>query len=243
MKYIFTLLLFVLFTTNSSYSDTTFVNNHLGYKAYLPDNWVMEVKSDSQHYFFDTTDEYGALLSIVRHTKDATYDSPEAWTRANFIAYKMYMDYYPFGTVLFTDTAETEKQGDHWATEMYLRFYTDDTANYSWDEYVRYTATQNYGWELYAIGDTVDLSTNIGFYGAVLKIIEIKDTYVPIIIDYSNKSPNRYNKFLKLPIHHSDFAYTALGKKIPLSDLKRRRPSYGLFIVNKKKSINLKQFK
>ncbi len=244
MRYLLITLLLVLTITSTVYADTTFINHDLGYKAYLPDNWVMETKNDSQHYFYDTSDEYGALLSIVRYTKDTTYDTPEAWTRSHFIAYKMYMDYYPFGTVLFSDTSETETQGTHWATEMYLRFYTDDTTNYSWDEYTRYTATEKYGWELYAIGDTSDLSANIGFYGAVLKIIEVKDDYVPIIVDNSQlNKPVKHPFSLKSLSKYNAYAYTPLGRRIPLADLQRNRLSHGLYIIDKRKNIILNQFK
>lgn len=230
--------IFLLYFTSNIFADTTFSNTKIGYKGYLPDNWVREPKDSVQDYFYDTTGAYGAWLSIVRYPIDAgVYDKQGDWTRAHFIAYKMYMDYYPFGTVLFYDTAATEKQGNLWATELYLRFFTDDTANYSWDEYNRYTDNGKYGYELYAIGDTVDVKTNVGFYGAILKIIEILDISAIIFQIATPQKPY---------IHHSMDIFTGtvnlydvLGRKISPACIDKKVLPAGVYLIKNNKVVNI----
>jgi hypothetical protein len=216
------------------------INITLGYQCYLPDNWICEVKSDSQHCFIDTTGAYGAYLSIVRHRIDAaTYSTPDEWTIAHFIAYCMYMDYYPFGTVLFADSSITEKQGDLRATELYLRFYTDDTLNYSWDEYVRYAATGSFGYELYALGDTADMAVNIGYYGALLKMIKIStNSAVPIIV---STIPHRITQresaldFVRPRNFAAPVFYTPQGKRVSSAIQSLSTRSNGVYLSQDKK--------
>ena len=232
-------ILFIIYLL--PFADTTFTCIRLGYKSYLPDNWICEPTDSAQDYFYDTTGTYGALLSIVRYPIDTNvYPTSEEWTISHYIAYIMYMDYYPFGTVLFSDSSATEKQGDLQATEIYLRFYTDDTLNYAWDEYIRYTATQNYGYELYAIGDTNDVSQNIGLYGAILKIIEINENLTPIIV---HNTPPKKNLLAVKNIYQlsnlSQAIYNVQGRRISVHVLHDRNMSHGLYIYNKQKLITV----
>jgi len=238
-KCILLLGLLLLITSDILFADTTFTNNSLGYKAYLPDNWVREAKDSVQDYFYDTTGAYGALLSIIRYPIDAgVYDKQGDWTRAHFIAYKMYMDYYPFGTVLFYDTAATEKQGTLWATELYIRFFTDDTANYSWDEYNRYTDNGKYGYELYAIGDTSDVKTNIGFYGAILKIVEILNISSIIFQSVTLQKQNiHYSKDI---FSGTVNLYDVLGRKIAPACMYKKVLPAGVYVIKDNKEVNLK---
>ncbi len=223
------------------FADTTFTSTRLGYKSYLPDNWICEPTDSAQDYFYDTTGTYGALLSIVRYPMDTNmYPNSEEWTISHYIAYIMYMDYYPFGTVLFSDSSATEKQGDLQATEIYLRFYTDDTLDYAWDEYIRYTATKNYGYELYAIGDTNDMSQNIGLYGAILKIIEINENLTPIVVDkiQPEKSLHVIKSLYRLS-NLSRALYTVQGRRVSTDVLQNNRVSQGIYIYNKQKLITV----
>ncbi len=220
-------------------ADTTFISTRLGYKSYLPDNWICESTDSAQDYFYDTTGACGALLSIVRYPMDIDmYPNSEEWTISHYIAYTMYMDYYPFGTVLFADSSATEKQGDLRATEIYLRFYTDDTLGYAWDEYIRYTATKNYGYELYAIGDTNDMSQNIGLYGAILKFIEINENFTSIIVHHTPPKKNLLAvKNMYRLSNLSQAIYNVQGRRISVHVLQDRNMSHGLYIYNKQKLI------
>lgn len=222
------------------YSGNYVTNTKLGYTIYLPDNWICESKDSTQDYFYDTTDEYGALLSLIRYPIiSADYDLPEEWTISHFIAYTMYMEYYPFGTMLFSDSSITEKQGDFRATEIYLRFYTDDTAGYSWDEYVRYSAREGYGYEMYAIGDTSDMMTNIGIYGAILKTINISPEISSIKNSFTQEYENLQKTNVKyaIPSDISNYLYDPLGRRTSVPSLKKRGLSNGIYIYNNRIKI------
>ncbi len=245
LKYI-SLMLCILFIIHfHPYADTTFTSTRLGYKSYLPDNWICEPTDSAQDYFYDTTGTCGALLSFVRYPMDTNmYPNPEEWTISHFTAYMMYMDYYPFGTVLFSDSSETETQGDLRATEMYLRFFTDDTLDYAWDEYIRYTATENYGYELYAIGDTNDVSQNIGLYGAILKIIEINEDLTPILVNNTPPKKNLFTVKNFYPLSDlSQAVYNIQGRRISIHLSHDRNVSHGLYIYNKQKLITIPSVK
>ncbi|MBD3421626.1 MAG: hypothetical protein GF398_16035 [Chitinivibrionales bacterium] len=164
----------ILFLISFGYAQQSFTNSTLGYSAYLPENWQRSAANDSQDVFLDTSGAYPAYLSIVQHSySNVDFPTGNDWTRANFIAYKMYIDYYPYGTVLYFDSSSTLTQDGLWAAELFIRFFTDDTSNFTWDEYVRYTATNENGYELYAMGDTADMRTNLPVYGAILQSIDI----------------------------------------------------------------------
>jgi hypothetical protein len=167
---------FILMCAAALFADTTLVDNACNYRMYLPDNWVREVYSDTQHYFIDTTFVYPAQLSLKRYTIDtAMYKTADDWTRAYFLAYKLSVLYSvdPSGVVLYSNGDTTVKQGSLRATEAYSVFFSSDTSVGSWAEYIRFTAYGRYGYELYAISDTADMSKNIGMYAALLQGIVI----------------------------------------------------------------------
>lgn len=167
---------FILMCAAALLADTTLVDNVCNYRVYLPDNWVREVKNDTQHFFVDTTYFYPAQLSLKRYTLDtAMYKTAADWTQAYFLAYKLSVQYSvdPTGVVLYSNGDTTVKQGSLQAAEAYSIFFSSDTSIGSWSEYIRFTAYGRYGYELYAISDTADMSKNIGVYAALLQGIVI----------------------------------------------------------------------
>ncbi len=170
------LLLAALLCSGTAAADTTIVNASLGYTIYLPDDWVLEAASDSQHYFYDSTYTFASQLSLVRHHRDAEdFPTPVEWTRAHFIAYKLVAEYSadPWGAVLYYDSSATSVQGSLWAPELYVMFFPVDTAIGAWAEYTRFTASGNFGYELYALGDTADMLENLATYAAILQGIDL----------------------------------------------------------------------
>jgi hypothetical protein len=164
-------------------ADTLIVHTGLEYRVYLPDDWVLEEASDSQHYFFDTTGAFASWLSIVRYDRSAAdFPAPEDWTRAYFIAYKLVAQYSvdPWGAVLYYDSSATSTQGALWAPEAYAMFFALDTAVGGWSEYTRFTASGAYGYELYALGDTADMLTNLATYAAILQGIDLPGSDVAV---------------------------------------------------------------
>jgi len=156
-------------------ADTLIVHTGLEYSVYLPDNWVMEAASDSQHNYFDTTGAFASQLSLIRHRRNpADFPTPEDWTRAHFIAYKLVVEHGvdPWGAVLFYDSSATSTQGNLWAPEIYTTLFGVNPQD-SWSEYSRFTASGDYGYELYALGDTTDMLTHLATYAAVLRGIDL----------------------------------------------------------------------
>jgi hypothetical protein len=160
-------------------ADTTIVDIQGNYSVYLPDHWVRDATSDSQHFFMDTTFGYPALLSLRRYVMDTTaFTSGDQWVSAHFIAYKLSVQYSvdPAGVVLYSNADSTVKQGSLRAAEAYSVFFSYDTSIGAWAEYIRFTACGRYGYELYAISDTADMSQNIGYYAAILQSIRFLST-------------------------------------------------------------------
>lgn len=184
-RFFYALIVLSLLTVPLS-ADKIISDPTLGYSIYLPaDSWVRVVKSATHHQFYDTTFTNKSQVSIVRHSyASADFPTPESWTRANFIAYKLCVEYSfnPFGAMLYYDTAATVRQGISWATESYAAFMTIDTGLGAWSEFTRYTARNGYGWELYAIGDTADMKKNIGLYAGIIRLITLPgDTGTDIV--------------------------------------------------------------
>lgn len=158
-------------------ADTLIVDTDLGYTVYLPARWTVEAVSDSQHRFYETGVPRKSFLSIVRYTRNSSvYPSPDDWSRAHFIAYKVTVEYMadPWGAVLYHDSSDGSRQGNAWAPELYAMFFSRDAALGSWSEYIRYTSVGGYGYELYAIGDTADMALKLPIYGAILQGIELQ---------------------------------------------------------------------
>ena len=95
------------------------------------------------------------------------------WTEAHFTAYRLFVQYSvdPAGVVLYYNADSTVRQGSVQAAEIYAVFFSSDTSVGAWSEYVRYSAYANFGYEMYAIGDTNDMAANIGYYAAILQTI------------------------------------------------------------------------
>ena len=166
----------IVFWAAAVCADTTLVDQQLAFKMYLPNNWVCFAESDSQRFFEDTSYSDPGLLSLTRHVIDSTlYGTPDQWTQAHFLGYKLSVEYSvdPAGVVLYSNSDTSVKQGFLQAAEAYSTFFSSDTSVGSWSEYVRYTACGRYGYELYAISDTADMTSHIGYYAALLQGVVI----------------------------------------------------------------------
>jgi hypothetical protein len=213
------LIAFLSVIVISSYSqviaDTIITNDNMGISTYLPDNWVAYPENDSNVFLYDTTYMYTSYIAIKKYTRNTNdYPTSADWVRAHFIAYIFVTEYSwdPFGSVLYFDSSSTCMQDSNWACEAFSEFYTIDTSLGSWDEYIRYTAAGNYGYEIYAIGDTSDMKTNIGTYMAIIRLISINGSSSQSVI------PGRITTPVARIIQSSDFTYgyNVLGRKIPV---------------------------
>lgn len=183
MKNIQTIVLMIIAFTIVTSADTTVTNTSIGFTAYLPSNWTAVQVSDSQVKLYDTTYTFRSQIMIKKHVRSAAeYPATLDWTRAHFLAYMLVTQYSydPFGAVLYFDSSSNSTQNTQWAPEAFSEFYTIDTALGTWNEYMRFTESNNYGYELYAIGDTADMKNNIATYAGIIRMITINDLPVSV---------------------------------------------------------------
>jgi hypothetical protein len=148
----------------------TVSNPVIGYSLSLPAHWGPSQSKPLHDYFRDSTRTLRSQISILRYSIDkATYPTPESWSQAQFIAYKLSVEnsVYPFGAVMYYDTSAAAKIGPVWSPEAYSVFYPAD-GDPTYAEYIRYAAIGDYGYEIYAIGDSTDMSNNLDFYAGVI---------------------------------------------------------------------------
>lgn len=150
----------------------------LGYSIDLPEHWVKAVVDPTHHQFYDTTGTYQSVVSLVRSdfSAETVYTSATDWTRANFIAYKFSVEADPLSAVVFYDTLTVKQNSTLWVAELYSEFFSVDAAYGDYLEYIRFTASGTYGYELYALGGVEDMQLNAGFYAAIIEGIKLTAT-------------------------------------------------------------------
>lgn len=199
------------------HADKIIADATLGYSIYLPsDSWVRKIKDLNHHQFYDSSFALKSIISIKRYSYDhAVYPAPESWTRANFIAYKLCVEYsiLPFGAMVYYDTSSSVRQGTLWATESYATFITSDTAYESWSEFTRLTANKSYGYELYVLGDTSDMMKNIGIYAALLKMVQLPQDTV-LTVSFRPLCPGKASRAVRYQTTFNRDFYDPLGRRV-----------------------------
>ncbi len=148
---------------------------NIGYAVTLPPNWVQLKTKPIQHYFRDSTKQYRSQISILQYSLDkVTYPTPDTWTQAQFIGYMLSVETsaYPFGAVTYFDSTSAAKLGTHWAPEAFSVLYPAD-GNPTYCEYLRYCANGDFGYEIYAIGDSTDMANNVDFYAGIIATMQL----------------------------------------------------------------------
>ena len=166
------------------------------------------------------------------------YPTGEDWSRASFIAYMLVAEYAwdPWGAILYYDSSDLSKQQDFWAPETYAQYYTLDTALDAWAEYIRFPASDDYGYDLYAISDTTDLAVNIGFYAAIIQLITLEDTTTEII----SMPDIHYSAYTTQLFQNRKHFYNLLGRKIALPQelVDRKKYAAGVYTLPGAKRIH-----
>ena len=173
---------FVTFLTGTSIAETV-TDAQLGYSVYLPDFWVKTAVTATQHRFEDTSGACRSMIVINRYdfSSETVFPTSEDWTRANFIAYIFSIDADPFSIVTYYDSVNARQNGTLWAAEVFSQFFSIDTVLGDGAEFIRFTASGTYGYEIYAIGPEEDMVANIGVYIAVIEGITLPETPVSVI--------------------------------------------------------------
>lgn len=156
----------------------TFTSARVGYAITLPDSWRRQMRNDSTHSFYDSSAVHGSQIFVVRRTcNPALFPTPDSWTRAHFMAYKIAVDYsgYPYaGTVLYFDSTAGRKVNNLWAPEIYATYLLADTLNpanppvAAWSDFTKIMAKDGFGYEVYAVGDTADMLRYVGYYDTLM---------------------------------------------------------------------------
>jgi len=161
-------------------------NPVIGYSITLPAHWSLAQSKPLQDYFRDSTRAYHSQISILRYGIDkSTYPTPDSWSQAQFIAYKLSVEssVFPYGAVMYYDSSSAAKIGTVWSPEAYSVLYPAD-GDPTYCEYIRYAAVGDYGYEIYAIGDSTDMTNNLDFYAGVVSTLKFSTpseavSYVP----------------------------------------------------------------
>jgi hypothetical protein len=162
----------------ASVSAGTVADSSMGYAITLPASWSQVKAKTQQHYFRDSTRHYRSQISIVRYDIDKeTYPTPESWSQAQFIAYKVSVEtsVYPFGAIGYYDSSSAATLGGIWSPEAFSVLYPAD-GDPTYCEFIRYCAIGNSGYEIYAIGDSTDMANNVDFYAGVIGTLRFTPT-------------------------------------------------------------------
>ncbi len=156
----------------SGEAQTAYTNKKLGYSLMLPENWYALNTSDSQDIFFDVSSSGRTYLSVVRHKID-TNTTETYWTKFHFLMYISTTQEWedPWGTILALDSSQDCTIDGGWAPQAFAQFFSLDSINSTWSEYIIFTARYGGGYELYAIGDTLDLKTKGAAYSQILNSV------------------------------------------------------------------------
>ena len=185
-------------------------DSNLGYSITLPSHWSQLKSKPAQHYFRDSTKAYRSQLSIVKYDiENASYPTPESWTEAQFIAYKLSVETssYPFGAVAFYDSTSKAVLGAHWAPEAFSVLYPAD-GDPTYCEYIRYCAVGNVGYEIYAIGDSTDMMKNVDYYASIIASLTFTTPVISI-------APMRPEGGLSVQLEDGAHVFDLLGRLSP----------------------------
>lgn len=174
----------VLFTVMvTSIFAGSITDDQMGYSALLPDGWSKTAVSATQHRFEDTTGVYQSMIVINRYdfSADTVFEASDDWTRANFIAYVFSIEADPFCALVYYDSVTARQNETLWATDVFSQFFSIDTALGDWAEYIRFTASGTFGYEIYAIGPEEDMLANVGMYVAIIDEIVLPESTVATI--------------------------------------------------------------
>lgn len=193
-------------------------HSSLGYSIDLPTGWAVQQEADSRDIFYDETGSAKSYLSVVRHRwAGGDWANDRAWTRSRLISYLITVRHgrNPWGAVVWYDSSSSAVLGDLWAPEAYSRFYSADPVTKAWAEYIIFASRNQAGYEIYAIGDTTDMDTNIGTYAGILRTVTVDQNNNRItVLPHTSRPAGRAGETFRLDL---------LGRLLPRPRAARRR--------------------
>ena len=165
-------ILFGILAATAAFADVA--NPEIGYSLSLPVHWGQIKAKPVQDYFRDSTRTYRSQISIVKYAiNKADYPTPQTWSQAQFIAYKVSVEtsVFPYGVVTYYDSTQAAKIGTVWAPEAMSILYPAD-GDPTYVEYIRYCAIGDFGYEIYAIGDSTDMVKNVDYYAGIMATLK-----------------------------------------------------------------------
>jgi hypothetical protein len=138
--------------------------------------------------------------------------------------------------VLYFDSSATCMQDSLWAPEAFSQFYALDTQVGAWNEYMRFAAAAQYGYELYAIGDTTDMKANVGLYVAIIRFVKILNKDLVTLLHFPAPHRGRSVSYLEMPMASSLTRITdLLGKRI----VSRAKIPAGVYCMPEQALLNI----
>jgi hypothetical protein len=239
--------LIILLSVQTITFGVTVSDSKIGYSIDLPQHWVRDIDTINQHTFFDTSKVYGSFISIemTDFSNDTIYKSPYQWTKAHFLAYLLTIRSTvstlgipmsdPYGSVVFYDSSSSIQSGLK-SMELYAQFNSLLSSSGSWDEYVKYTAVNKKGYEIYVLGDTADMKKNIDFYIDLVNSIKI-DTAPASIRFHPVRATNT---IVSTSIYKSDMLFDIMGRSMVGNPANiSKTTGDNMFIMRKSKFLNL----
>lgn len=155
-----------------------------GYSIDLPSGWVQVKTRENQHHFKDASGSSSSRISIVKYPiEKADYPTPGSWTEAQFIAYKLAVETsaFPYGTVAYYDSSSARTLGGEWAPEAFSIMFPGD-GQQTYCEFIRYCSRGDFGYEIYALGDSVDMMEKVDFYAGIIGSLTLSNPMAGIRI-------------------------------------------------------------
>lgn len=145
----------------------------LGYAITLPAGWFQVKTREEQHHFKDPSGQYPSRISILRSAiPKADYPTPHSWTQAQFIGYKIAVETsaFPFGSIAYYDSSASRKLGADWAPEAFSIMFPGDGQR-TYCEFIRFCAQGDFGYEIYALGDSADMMNRVDYYAGIIATV------------------------------------------------------------------------
>lgn len=141
-------------------------DNIIGYTISLPNGWIRQIVDSTHHIFEDTTNKHRSVVGVKVYNFDEYQSSftEKEWISLHFWMYYFLVSVDSTNVVLYFDTLVATEKNKKFTADIYTVFFDPEGTVGDIAEYIRYTATGNKGYEIYAIGPVSDVDSNLVDY-------------------------------------------------------------------------------